>query len=362
MLQHTAAEPARQPNCCAFVRVALAFVARKIESYGVRRMTIFEVDAAGGTDDVVGRCDQGREIRNSLVAKGGKREQAWHGLQPVRSGDGLCQPGRVIAAKNSVWMLDLDGVVWRGSTAIDGSVAAIDRLRAADNRVMFVSNNSSLTVGDYQAKLASVGIDAQPHDICTSAMAAAGLVEPGTRAMVLGGAGINEALLVRGVEPVDAEIAAASTVQAVVVGLDRQLTYERLTAAVRAVLAGATLVVTNEDPTFPTEDGFNAGGGSIGAAVAYGAGVTSIVAGKPHRPIAALILERTNGVMPAVMVGDQPLTDGQFAKAMGVPFGLVLSGVASTADGVEPTPAIVAANLASLVEAVGLGRAVTGLS
>jgi HAD superfamily hydrolase (TIGR01450 family) len=249
-------------------------------------------------------------------------------------------------------MLDLDGVVWRGKTAIAGSVEAVSQLRSAGNRVLFVSNNSSLTVAAYIEKLASVGIAVPAEDLCTSAMAAAALATPGTRAMVLGGDGINEALSARGVTPVDAEISEATNVQAVLVGLDRKLTYERLTAAVRAVLSGAVLIVTNEDPTFPTEDGFNAGGGSIGAAVAYGSGVVAIVAGKPHVPIAALIMERTGGVKPAIMVGDQPITDGLLAANMNIPFGLVLSGVAATAEGVVPAPAQVATNLAALCDAL----------
>ena len=260
----------------------------------------------------------------------------------------------MIEVRDAVWMLDLDGVVWRGRTAIVGSVNAVERLRAAGNRVLFVSNNSSLTSGAYVQKLASVGIEVSVEDICTSAMAAAGLVMPGTTAMVLGGDGISEALLAHGVQPVAAEISNANSVDAVLVGLDRQLTYDRLTAAIRAVLNGAQLVVTNEDPTFPMEDGFNAGGGSIGAAVAYGSGTTAVVAGKPHPPIGALILQRTGGVLPTVMVGDQPLTDGAFAKAMGIPFGLVLSGVARSADGTDPIPAVVAANLAALCDDAGV--------
>jgi HAD superfamily hydrolase (TIGR01450 family) len=260
----------------------------------------------------------------------------------------------VISIGDSVWMLDLDGVVWRGKTAIEGSVVAIERLRSAGNRVLFVSNNSSLTVAAYLEKLASVGVVAPSEDLCTSAMAAAELVEPGTKAMVLGGDGISEALIARGVTPVVAESSESTRVQSVLVGLDRQLSYERLTAAVRAVLNGARLIVTNEDPTFPTEDGFNAGGGSIGAAVAYGASVTASIAGKPHAPIAALILQRTGGIAPTVMVGDQPITDGLLAKNMGIPFGLVLSGVASTAEGVDPVPAAIGANLAALCDGLGL--------
>jgi 4-nitrophenyl phosphatase len=256
----------------------------------------------------------------------------------------------MIAVKDAVWMLDLDGVVWRGKTAISGSAEAVQSLRARGARVLFVSNNSSLDVTSYLAKLASVGIVAPAEDLCTSAMAAARLVTAGSRAMVLGGIGINEALISRSVTPVDAVLAEVGTVDAVVVGLDRQLSYDRLTAAVRAVLGGAALIVTNEDPTFPSEDGLNAGGGSIGAAVAYGSGATAIVAGKPHPAMASLILERV-GQIPAIMVGDQPITDGVLAEVMKIPFGLVLSGVATSAVGVSPVPFVVAADLQALVAA-----------
>jgi 4-nitrophenyl phosphatase len=254
----------------------------------------------------------------------------------------------MIEMTDAVWMLDLDGVVWRGKTAITGSAAAIATLRARGARVLFVSNNSSLDVSAYLAKLASVGVAAPAEDLCTSAMAAAQLAAPGSRVMVLGGIGINEALISRSVTPVDAVLSEAQTVDAVIVGLDRQLSYDRLTAAVRAVLAGAALIVTNEDPTFPSEDGLNAGGGSIGAAVAYGSGATPLIAGKPHPAMASLIENRL-GKIPAIMVGDQPITDGALASAMGIPFGLVLSGVATTAEGVTPFPALVAANLRDLV-------------
>jgi 4-nitrophenyl phosphatase len=172
--------------------------------------------------------------------------------------------------------------------------------------------------------------------------------------MVLGGEGIVEALARRGVTPVPAEVDAAGTVEFVLVGLDRKLTYDRLTAAIRAVLAGASLIVTNEDPTFPMEDGFSAGGGSIGAAVAFGGAVEPTIAGKPHDPMAQLVLSRTGGKLPAVMVGDQPLTDGRFAAHMGIPFGLVLSGVAASADGVDPVPSLVGSNLADLCDLAGL--------
>jgi HAD superfamily hydrolase (TIGR01450 family) len=261
----------------------------------------------------------------------------------------------------SAWLCDLDGVIWRGSTAIPGSPETITALRAAGERVVFISNNSSTAVGDYLAKLSAIGIPTDPNDLVTSAQAAAGLVGVGARAMVLGGPGITEALTARGVETVDAGTDKPGQVDVVVVGLDRTINYQRLSAAVTAVLGGAMLIGTNEDPTFPTADGLRPGGGAILAAVMYATGASPVIAGKPHTPIAALTKDRlgTLDVSKAVMVGDQPRTDGLFAQALGAQFALVLSGVTTSSDGVVPKPAYIAADLRELVDRRGDGASTT---
>jgi HAD superfamily hydrolase (TIGR01450 family) len=254
------------------------------------------------------------------------------------------------------WICDLDGVLWRGDRAIDGSMAAVDRLRAAGERVLFVSNNSSMAIAAYLAKFAAMGLGVGGEDVCTSAQAAASLVQPGERVLVLGGDGIREALRRRGAEAVEiAEPPDTGRIDTVMVGMDRALTYERLTAAVRTVLAGARLIGTNDDPTFPAADGLSPGAGSLLAAVAFAADVTPVVAGKPYEPIAVLIRERL-GVDEAdpsnlLFVGDQPRTDGRMAKALGARFALVLSGVTSAEDAphADPAPDVVAPDLAALV-------------
>ena len=88
---------------------------------------------------------------------------------------------------------DLDGVIWLADHTIAGSADAIARLRASGRRVLFVTNNSSVRVGDVVAKLERFGIPAE-GDVVTSAMAAARLMQPGQRAVVLGGPGVVEAL------------------------------------------------------------------------------------------------------------------------------------------------------------------------
>ena len=91
------------------------------------------------------------------------------------------------------WVLDLDGVVWLADTPIPGAAAAVERLRATGDRVVFVTNNSNGTVATVEAKLEAHGIPAA-GDVVTSATVAATLVEPGTRVLVCGGDGVREAV------------------------------------------------------------------------------------------------------------------------------------------------------------------------
>jgi HAD superfamily hydrolase (TIGR01450 family) len=243
------------------------------------------------------------------------------------------------------WLLDLDGVVWLAGVPIPGAVEAIAGLRDAGERVVFVTNNSSSPVSEQEERLARIGVRAA-GDVLTSAAAAARLLPEGSTALACAGPGVVEALEARGVRPVrDGEA------DAVVVGFHLDFDYERLRAAGVAVMAGARLIGTNDDATYPTPGGEIPGGGAILAAVAYAAGVDPVVAGKPHQPMADALLELV-GEGHHVMVGDRPSTDGLFARRLGADFGLVLSGVTGPGDlPVVPEPDLVAADLAALVSA-----------
>ena len=220
---------------------------------------------------------------------------------------------------------------------------AVGRLRERDERVVFLTNNSSQRVGDVVSKLQDLGVDAGPDDVITSALAAATLVEPGQTALVCAGPGVEEALEDRGVTTVR-----EGDADAVVVGWHRDFDYERLTAAAHAVMGGARLIGTNDDATYPTPDGPIPGGGSLLAAVAVAAGAEPVVAGKPHQPVAELIKERFGDI--DTLVGDRPSTDGKLAQRLGARFLLVFSGVTAEDDlPVDPEPDETAPDLASLV-------------
>lgn len=241
------------------------------------------------------------------------------------------------------WILDLDGVVYRGSEVLPGAVEFFERLRQRGHRLAVVSNNSRPTVEDYVRRLARFGIRVEPHEVISSAMAAVHyLVRRGIRGpvMAIGEAGLHQALEQAGlpvVPPVPE--AADSGVEAVVVGLDGQFTYAKLEAACRAIRRGALFVGTNPDVTVPREGGaLQPGCGSLLAAVAACSGVQPVVAGKPHRPIMELAMERlgfsADGAPPGsvIVVGDRLDTDVAAAKALGLSSALVLTGVSSRED------------------------------
>ena len=224
----------------------------------------------------------------------------------------------------TVVCFDLDGVIWRGEEPIPHAADGVAAIRDAGLTVGFLSNNSSMVLGDVVAKLERAGVPAAPEEVITSAVAAAALLEselePGAPVLVCAGPGVVQALTAVGLQPVRDPPA-----DAVVVGFHRDFDYDALERASRAVRQGARFVATNLDATYPTADGLIPGAGSIVAAVATASGRKPVVAGKPEAPIAKLVHQRLGA--SGVMVGDRPSTDGAMAHALGWPFALVLSGV-----------------------------------
>lgn len=251
-----------------------------------------------------------------------------------------------MAADLRVVLCDLDGVVWLAHRPIAGSAGAIARLRASGHRVLFVTNNSATELAGQVSVLEQIGIPAE-GDVLNSAMAAALLLQPGDRVMVFGGPGIYEALAWRGVE-----VVSEGKVVAVVVGFHLQFDYNTMRTAADAVRAGARLIGTNDDATYPTPDGPIPGGGAILAGIEVAAGVTAEIAGKPYAAMVGLVrAELGSGPLDGVvMVGDRPSTDGLFAQSLGCRYAQVWSGVTPPGTAVVPAPAMYGANLAAIVD------------
>ena len=260
----------------------------------------------------------------------------------------MVDPGRC-DTPDVAWVLDLDGVVWLGDQPISGAAEAVAQLQHSGEAVAFVTNNSFTPRASVIEKLARHRIDAGDL-LFTSAMAAASIIDPGTRVMVCAGPGVLEELRQRGCETIDASDAAAPGwgAEVVVVGFHRTFDYQRMRVASTAVRDGARLVGTNTDSTYPTPDGPIPGAGSILASIVIASGVQPDLAGKPHAPMARLV--RAVLGEDGIVVGDRADTDGAFAVTLGYRFGLVLSGVTSVDDlPTEPRADIVADDLLTLV-------------
>lgn len=232
---------------------------------------------------------------------------------------------------------DLDGVVYVGATAIPGAGEALTALEARGYRLIFATNAPIRTAAEVARHIAAVGgYSAREEQVITSAMAAAALLGPGGGpVLVIGESGLGATLAAAGLALTGDPDAA----RAVVVGLDRALTFDHLAAATRAVLRGARLVACNRDATYPTESGLLPGGGAIAAAIEVAAGREAEVAGKPFAPMTAAI-RRSLGPGPTWVVGDRPETDLALGLDQGWTTVLVLSGVisdaAAVAEGLRP--------------------------
>jgi 4-nitrophenyl phosphatase len=233
-------------------------------------------------------------------------------------------PGRRAVRDATTVVCDLDGVLYTGRQPIAGAGEALARIAASGRRLVFATNNSTRTPAQVAETIERrTGFAAPVEDIVTSALAAADHLRGAvTSAYVIGGEGLHDALQAAGIE-VDG---IGSDVAAVVVGLDRAITYEKLEVATLAVRAGARLIASNGDPTFPSPRGLVPGAGSIVAALEASTGRAAEVCGKPHEPMARLVKARAarGGIL---MVGDRITTDIAFGLANGWSTVLVLSGV-----------------------------------
>jgi 4-nitrophenyl phosphatase len=250
-------------------------------------------------------------------------------------------------------LCDLDGVVWLRRQPIAGAVAAVERLRAAGCRVVFVTNNSMSTIADQEGALEAIGIQAR-DDVVTSAQAAASLLEPGDTVLVCGGPGVVEAVEARGAAVVHDGVA-----DAVVVGLHQDFDYHRMQAASRAIRSGARFIATNDDATFPTPDGPIPGAGAIVASVATASETAPVIAGKPHPPMAALVASRCGATFSsskALVVGDRWSTDGRFAVTLDSAFALVRTGVTAPGADIGGEVTLDVVDLAAVADAIIQGR------
>ena len=226
-----------------------------------------------------------------------------------------------------VALLDLDGVVYRGPAAVPHAPEAIAAARARGLGAMYVTNNANRPPSTVADHLTEIGVPTGPEDVTTAAQAAAGLVSaehpPGTRVLVIGGAGLREAVEAEGLVVVES----ADDEPAVVVqGFAPDVGWRQLTEALLAIDAGAEHVASNLDATLPMERGVAIGNGSLVAAVVNATGRVPRSTGKPQPAIFQQAAVRAGAQRP-IVVGDRLDTDLEGARAAGYPGMHVLTGV-----------------------------------
>jgi glycerol-1-phosphatase len=256
----------------------------------------------------------------------------------------------VLADPYDAMLLDLDGVLYRWPEPIPGAADAVAALRRAGKRIAFVTNNSSRTPAQVAERLASVGVDAEPEEVVTSALATATiLAERGTgSAFVIGEGGLLEALADAGIRVANGS---SDDVDAVVVGFDRGADYSKLKDASVLVGRGVALVASNADPSFPAPGGESwPGAGALLAAIETTTGVRGEVFGKPEPPLFERALASAGDGRPLV-VGDRLDTDIAGALRLGWDSALVLTGDARREDvkGSPWQPTYVVEDLSDLV-------------
>jgi len=232
------------------------------------------------------------------------------------------------------FIVDIDGVVWRDGEPIPENVDALRRLADAGARIVFLTNNSGRSRRLYAELLSNVlGLRVDPDMVVNSGYSAAVWLRRNrgeSRVLAVGEAGLIEELVTAGhtiLTPSDWRLA-----DAVVVGLDRGLTYRSLAAAHKAILAGAMYVATNQDHAFPVPDGTEPGAGSIIALLNKSTGRTPVFdAGKPGRWILDLALEAAGHPRRPLVIGDRVDTDMEMARRAGLPGLLVTTGIGGEA-------------------------------
>jgi 4-nitrophenyl phosphatase len=226
------------------------------------------------------------------------------------------------------YLIDLDGTMYRGSEQIAEACDFIKRLSEKGIPYLFVTNNSARTPDQVAAKLRDFNIPATEQQVFTTSQATANYIyEENSRATVytIGEEGLRTALKEKGFKESDEEA------DYVVMGIDREITYEKLAVACLAVRNGAKFISTNGDIAIPTERGLVPGNGSITSVVAVSTQTTPVFIGKPE----SIIMEQALKVLgteraETLMVGDNYDTDILAGINAGMDTLLVHTGVTTT--------------------------------
>ena len=261
----------------------------------------------------------------------------------------------IIGMPPKLILMDADGVLWRGGSAVPAAPGFINRARQAGLRCLIVSNNAGPDREAYLARCQRLGIPVDKEDIFSVNHLAGPFVArhyDGAQVLVIGSemlvtqmrrhvavSSADELLAEMGIagraaDPSDLRSVQSVNFDVVIIGIDVNVSYLKLCLACSAVQHGAELIGANPDYSFPVEDGIELpGNGSIVELVSRISGVEPEYLGKPSLHLLEQI-EQETGVNrnEMIMVGDRIETDIEFARRANIPAYLVLTGVTARED------------------------------
>lgn len=226
-----------------------------------------------------------------------------------------------------VFFFDLDGVlsVGKENPRYLGGREVIAKIKATGRKAAVLTNDSTHIRQEILENLRRFGFNFDFDEILTSSyLSATYLAQRFGKAsfFLVGEEGLRRELQAAG------HNAAESQPDAVVVGFDRNLTYQKLDQAIKHLREGSMLVGSYGGAVYMSDHGPAMSAGPIIKALEYGSGKRAIMIGKPAPRMFQLALRRTNEkAANAVMVGDQVETDLLGAHRAGVHTILVLTGV-----------------------------------
>lgn len=228
-------------------------------------------------------------------------------------------------AKN--YIMDMDGVIVRGSEPVPGAIEFIDKLREKQIPFLVLTNNSIYTPRDLANRLRYIGINVSDEGVYTSGIATARFLRsqrPDGTAYAIGEAGLTTALHEVGY------VLTEHSPDYVVLGETATYSFERITTAIRLIMNGSRFIATNPDPIGPAQGGMAPATGAVAALIEKATGVMPYYVGKPNPLMLRSALRSINAHSEeTVMIGDRMDTDIVMGIESGLQTILVLTGVTS---------------------------------
>jgi NagD protein len=226
------------------------------------------------------------------------------------------------------FLIDMDGVIYRGDRIIPGADRFIASLKTLRRKFLFLTNASSKTPKELQAKLFRLGIEVPAESFYTSALATAAFLEsqnPSGTAYAVGEKGLIEALREVGYKITE------KSPDYVVLGQTED--FSKLKKAVQLIAQGVPFIATNPDITGPAEEGIEPAVGAVAAMIEKATGKSAYFIGKPNPLMMRKALQRlVVHSSETAIIGDRMDTDIMAGVETGLQTILVLSGVSSLED------------------------------